>query len=116
MLRPLLPETRRAIFGDRLAVAEPAALNERMVSLRWFVPSSSQAFEADGIAKADEVHADVAREQHISWTQEQRNLLCTMPRNISDLDTSSTPRVLPWMKLWRSASWAMGMADRLLST
>ena len=55
-----------------------------------------QTLETDGITKAHDVHANVAREQHSSRTPQQRDLSGAMTRSMNNFNAPSDGQYFPW--------------------
>jgi hypothetical protein len=60
-------------------VAKPGTIVRKTRDFALAGTTFLQIFEADGITEAHEVRAHIAREQHSSWTPQQRNLSRAMP-------------------------------------
>src|SRR6202008_149367 len=83
------------IAGDRRAMAEPGSIKWKTGKFALTRTTIIQILKADGIAKAHDVHACIAREQHSSRTPQQRDLSCAMARRMNNLEASGDGQYFP---------------------
>ncbi len=77
-------------------MTEPGRIECKTGNLSLAYTAFLQALEADGITKAHDVHAHVAREQHSSRTPQQRDLSGAMARSMDNFDAASNGQYFPW--------------------
>jgi hypothetical protein len=70
-------------------MAEPGCIEGKTGKFSLARTTFLQTLEADGITEAHDVHAYVTREQHSSWTPQQRDLSRAMSRSMNHFEAAS---------------------------
>jgi len=76
-------------------MTEPNRIKYKTGNLSLACTAVLQTLEADGITKAHDVHAHVAREQHSSRTPQQCDLSGAMTRSVNHFDATSDGQYFP---------------------
>ena len=76
-------------------MTEPGRIECKTGNLSLACTAFLQTLEADGITKAHDVHAHVAREQYSSRTPQQCDLSSAMTRSVNYFDATSNGQYFP---------------------
>src|SRR5579872_2098603 len=82
-------------MGDRRTMAEPGSIEGKTDKFPLARTTFLQTLEADGVTEAHDVHAHIARKQHLSRPPQQRDLSRAMSGTMNNLDAAGDGQCFP---------------------